>query len=58
MLRAVGRVLRLALVTAAIVAVAGTAVWLVEDQEGRDDIQRVLHDLPVVGQLVPEPDAP
>jgi type II secretory pathway component PulF len=48
----------LVLALAAIAAGGGTAVWLLEDDQGRDEIQRSLHDMPIVGRLVTDPDGP
>ena len=49
------RLLKLALALALVVVLAGGAFWLLEDEQGRDDIEKALHDLPLVGQLVPDP---
>jgi uncharacterized iron-regulated membrane protein len=57
-LRASVRLLVLVLALAAIAAGGGTAVWLLEDDQGRDEIQRSLHDMPLVGRVVSDPDAP
>jgi hypothetical protein len=45
-------------VLAVVVVVAGTAFWLLEDEQGREDIEKALHDLPLVGGLVPDPAGP
>jgi hypothetical protein len=55
---AAGRLLKLAVVLAVVVVVAGTAFWLLEDEQGREDIEKALHDLPLVGELVPDPNGP
>ena len=52
---ALARLLKLALALALVVVVAGGAFWLLEDEQGRDDIEKALHDLPLVGELVPDP---
>jgi hypothetical protein len=36
----------------------GSIVWLLEDQQGRDDIQGSVNDLPLVGRLVSDPETP
>jgi hypothetical protein len=41
-----------------VMVAAGSIVWLLEDQQGRDDIQGSVSDLPLVGRLVPDPETP
>ena len=55
---ATGRLLKLVLVLAAVVVIAGTAFWVLEDEQGRKDIEKALHDLPLIGELVPDPAGP
>jgi hypothetical protein len=52
---AVARLLKLTLVLAVVAAVASGAFWLLEDEQGRADFERQLRDLPLVGELVPDP---
>lgn len=52
---ATARLLKLALALAVVIIVAGTAFWVLEDEQGREDIEKALHDLPLVGRLVPDP---
>jgi hypothetical protein len=51
-------VLRYGIVILLVMVASGGVVWLLEDQQGRDDIQGSIHDLPLVGRLVSDPDAP
>jgi hypothetical protein len=57
-----GRTVRLVVLSALVIVVvmvaAGSIVWLLEDQQGRDDIQGSVNDLPLVGRLVSDPETP
>jgi hypothetical protein len=57
-MRTVSRVLRYGIVILVAMTAAGSVVWLLEDQQGRDDIQGSINDLPLVGRLVSDPDPP
>jgi hypothetical protein len=51
----VTRVIKIVLTLAVVALIAGGVFWLMEDEQGRNDFQHQLHDLPVVGAVVPEP---
>ena len=52
---AVTRVVKIVLSLALVAMIAGGLFWLMEDEQGRNDFQRQLHDLPVLGSVVPDP---
>jgi hypothetical protein len=52
---AVTRVVKVVLSLAVVAMIAGGIFWLMEDEQGRNDFQRQLHELPVLGSVVPEP---
>ena len=51
----VTRVAKIVLSLAVVAMIAGGVFWLMEDEQGRNDFQRQLHDVPVLGSVVPEP---
>jgi hypothetical protein len=56
--RTVWLVVGFAIVVLVVMIAAGSIVWLLEDQQGRDDIQGSVNDLPLVGRLVSDPETP
>jgi hypothetical protein len=52
---AVTRVVKVVLSLAVVAMIVGGIFWLMEDERGRNDFQRQLRDIPVLGSVVPEP---